>query len=411
MTRDALPDAALSPPQAPSALMWRGAVLMMIAVWFLACGGCAGLFYLVTPIVSRRAENISDNVFFGTVALLGGGFGVLTLWQGINIIRGRPSRPAATVFPPSIVFGALLVLALTIGTATLAFQTLAAWLFPVWHFIAASCIPLIFLSYAARRLGKTSDWRTLFASLSWGALGVTSIVLVIELVVGTVCILLIAIVLMLDPEVRTLLDQLDPRTLLERDPANLASAIQILIHPWVIVVILVYFALIVPVIEEAFKTLIVAFGDPARLTLARAILWGVGAGAGFALIENIFNTSALQIVWALAMLMRVGATTMHIVNGVLMGRGWYAARVERRWSQLGIAFVISVLVHGLWNALTIALGTSLAYAASNHLFNLTILTQPIGWFIGALCLTLMALAFGGMLWSVSAIQAVHEPAS
>ncbi len=408
MTQDGLPNVPASSPA--TALTWRGVVLMMIAVLFLACGVCAGLFYLVTPIVSRRAENIADNVLLGSVALLGSVFGVIILWQGINWMRGRASGSAASAFPPVFVLAMLFVIALMLGTITFALKTLAAWLFPVWHFIAASCIPLIFLAYAARRLGKTSDFRALFASLSWGALGVTPIVLVSELVVGTVCILLIAIVLMLDPETRTILDQLDTRTLLERDPANLASAIQILIHPWVIVVVLVYFALIVPAIEETFKTLIIAFGDPTRLTLARAMLWGVGAGAGFALIENIFNTSALQIVWALAMLMRVGATTMHVVNGVIMGRGWYAARVERRWGQLGMAFVISVLVHGLWNAITIALGISVAFATRTHSLDVSDLMQPVGWFIGALSLGLMVLAFGGMTWFVSAVRAVREPA-
>jgi hypothetical protein len=409
MTLDALPSS--SPSETPPALMWRGIILIALAVLFASCGACAGLFYLVTPIVSRRAASISDNVLLGSVALLGGVFGVLTLWQGINLMRGRPSRPAATVFPPTIVFVVLFALALTVGTATLAFQTLAAWLFPVWHFIAASCIPLIFLAYAAHRLGKTSDFRALFAALSWGVLGVTPIVLVIELAIGAVCILLIAIALMFNPEARAILDQMDTRMLLERDPTNLASVVQILVNPVVIAIVLLYFAVLVPVIEEIFKTLIIALGDPAQLTRARAILWGIGAGAGFALVENIFNTGTLQIVWALAMLMRVGATTMHIINGILMGRGWYAARVERRWSQLGSAFLISVLVHGLWNAITIALGTSLAYATSNHLFNITLLTQPIGWLIGTLSIALMALALGGMLWSVSAIQAVHEPAS
>jgi hypothetical protein len=406
MTLDTLPPS--SPSETPPVRMWRGIVLMALAVLFASCGACAGLFYLVTPIVSRRAENISDHVLLGSVALLGGGFGVLTLWQGINLMRGRPSRPAATVFPPTIVFIVLFALALTIGTATLAFQTLAAWLFPVWHFIAASCIPLIFLAYAAHRLGKTSDFRALFAALSWGALGVTPIVLVIELAIGAVCILLIAIALLFNPEARAILDQMDTRMLLERDPTNLARVIQILVNPVVIAIVLLYFAVLVPVIEETFKTLIIAFGDPTRLTLAGAMLWGVGASAGFALIENIFNTGTLQIVWALAILMRVGATTMHIINGILMGRGWYAARVERRWRQLGIAFVISVLGHGLWNAITIALGTSVAWATRTRSLDVADL-QPIGWFIGALSIGLMVLAFSGMAWFVSAVRAVREP--
>lgn len=410
MTLDALPNPPASPIEASSVLTWRGALMIIIAVLFLACGACAALFYLVTPIVSQRTEDISDNVIVGSVALLGGVFGVITMWQGINLMRGRASGSVASVFPPVFVWAILFVFALMLGTITLALKTLAAWLFPIWHFIAASCIPLMFLAYAARRLGKTSEFRALFATVGWGAWGVTPIVLVIELVVGTVCILLIAIVLMLDPETRAILDRLDTRTLFERDPANLASVIQVFLNPIIIAIVLLYFALIVPIIEETFKTLIIVFGDPTRLTLARATLWGIGAGAGFALIENIFNTSALQIVWALAMLMRVGATTMHVVNGVIMGRGWYAARVERRWGQLGIAFVISVLVHGLWNAITIALGISVAWATQTHSLDVTNLTQPIGWFIGALGTGLMVLAFGGMAWFVSAVRAVREPA-
>jgi len=138
-------------------------------------------------------------------------------------------------------------------------------------------------------------------------------------------------------------------------PVDLTSLMQLLLSPPVAISVLGIFSIPVPLIEETFKTL--ASGVVARWVRphpARAVLWGVAGGAGFALAENLFNGALGGAEgWAMGAIARFGATTMHCVTGGLVGWGWGQLWTERRALRLLGSYITAVIIHGVWNATTI----------------------------------------------------------
>ena len=164
---------------------------------------------------------------------------------------------------------------------------------------------------------------------------------------------------------------------------------------------LFYLALIIPVIEETLKTLVVAFAASRGTRWADALLWGVAAGAGFAIFENALNGGAVLAAWNVTMSLRLGATVMHVATGALMARGWYAARCERRWSQLGLLYVVSVFFHALWNATAIVLSSrTLSVGAAAPLTWDTLAATGIGIALASFQVMLAVFAGAGFVRAV-----------
>jgi RsiW-degrading membrane proteinase PrsW (M82 family) len=191
-------------------------------------------------------------------------------------------------------------------------------------------------------------------SFSWGALAATTLAFILEMIVAVVLIVIAALIVTRLPNSRALLDQLQAQLRLAQRTQDFSAISEWLSNPAVLAALLLYFAVIIPPLEEAVKALVVAFIDPRRTRKADAVLWGMGAGAGFAVVETVFNASVSLAAWAPLILLRVGAAVVHVANGANMGRAWYTARVERRWLQTLLAYVVSVAYHATWNAVAIS---------------------------------------------------------
>lgn len=379
--------------------------MLVLAVFMLLCGLSSTLFYLVLPLSRASASDLASNAIFGSSAGLGILFGAVLVWQGINLVSGHASRTAARAFPPLIFFIVAFAVTLPLGLASLQVKSFANYLFPPWYFFAAVIPALGILAYAAHRLGKASGFRALVTAFTWGALGATSIAVVLELVTAFVLVLIAVLVAGVLSGDQNFFQQLQSNLTRMRGSFDLNSATSLFANPMVVLGALIYFAGIIPLVEETLKTLIVAFVDPRRTQRQDAVLWGIAAGAGFAIIENIFNGSAVLSLWAMTVLTRVGATSMHIANGVTMGRGWYAARVERRWRKLFIAFLTSVLFHALWNALAILLSGSALYLTGSS----TATTVPANLLVLAIATALIILTVLSWVWIVYSVRSVREP--
>ncbi len=325
--------------------------MLLLAAVLLLCGICSALFYAINPLTTSGAAALQTNVICGSMAGFGLLLGGIFAWQGAGAMRGKEARAAARAFPSAIVFALLFVGAVLIGVGVLGFNVLAAYVFPPWHFIAAIAAPLAFVAFAARRLGATSGVRALLGSLVWGALGATTIAIVLEIFIAIILISVAAIFLTLMPGGSAVAEAL--RAQLRELTTRGALSADFFAAPWVAAAVLFYFGVIVPPIEEAFKTLVVAFCDPKRATAPDMILWGIGAGAGFALLENLFNAGASLENWSAVMIIRVGAAVMHIANGALMGRAWYAARAQGRWTKLVLTYFFAIILHAAWNVAAI----------------------------------------------------------
>jgi hypothetical protein len=289
----------------------------------------------------------------GMIAL-GLGFGLPLVWHGVSGWRERPSRP----FNPSRAWLLWLawVLLIGLGTVVNSLSWPVAWLLPLVHVLVMSLPPLIVLWSVGRALrGVGGSWREVVTVMAGGGALSLGFSLVSELVVGFIVVVMVTIVMLMMPGGE---EQIAAMSSHLQDPAWLADFtnwMELLLSPVIAFSVLGMFSIPVPLIEEAFKTL--AAGVVARWIRpypARAFLWGVAGGAGFALAENLFNGALGGVEgWTMGAVARFGATMMHCATGGLVGWGWGQLWTKQRpWRLLG-SYVAAVVVHAVWNAATV----------------------------------------------------------
>jgi RsiW-degrading membrane proteinase PrsW (M82 family) len=277
-----------------------------------------------------------------------------------------------------------------------------AFTLPPAHVVTMALPSLIILMLVGRTLqGAGGSWREVVLNVASGGLVSTGLALVAEGIVVFLLGIGVTVVLMMNPEtaeqVTALLDQMqDPAWLMET-----ANLVDLLLSPAVAIAVMGIFTIPVPLIEETVKTVLVGvWSGWQRPRPPRAFLWGVAAGAGFALFESLFNGSlGGGEAWGASAVARLGAAVMHCFTGGLMGWGWGEAWSARRPLRLLGSYVAAVAVHGLWNG--IAVGTALLGALAVAYEGQATLQ---GWInAGAVTLTglLVGLAvagLGGLLW-------------
>jgi hypothetical protein len=122
--------------------------------------------------------------------------------------------------------------------------------------------------------------------------------------------------------------------------------------PGVIAVALVYFAVLVPLIEEIFKPFGVWFYAKRLASPAQGFALGALSGSAYALIETL-GVSAQTTDWGSLLISRIGTAILHITTSALMGAAIFSALHDRHYFRLLVIYFLSVLMHGLWNALAI----------------------------------------------------------
>lgn len=133
------------------------------------------------------------------------------------------------------------------------------------------------------------------------------------------------------------------------------QATTLLLSPGAAFLLLGLFALAVPVIEEVFKVFLLWFYAGRMRSPVEGFVAGVLCGAAFALAENIGFSSAGAEDWLLNVLTRATAVLPHVFNSGLVGWGLVMAWQKRGYFRLGLAYLAAVLVHGVWNGLSVAL--------------------------------------------------------
>lgn len=133
------------------------------------------------------------------------------------------------------------------------------------------------------------------------------------------------------------------------------QATTLLLSPGAAFLLLGLFALVVPVIEEAFKIFLLWFYAGRMRSPVEGFVAGALCGAAFALAENIGFSSAGAEDWLVNVLTRATAILPHTFNSGLVGWGLVMAWQRRDYFRLGLAYLAAVLVHGAWNALSVAL--------------------------------------------------------
>ena len=277
--------------------------------------------------------------------------GIPLALQGWAGWRGRPALP----FQPKRSGWLWLALAAVYGLGTLisSLSLAPAVLLPPVHVLAMALPPLLVLRMVGYGLqGRNGSRREVWAgATSGGTLAIGGAVLSEVLVAFILVFVAVLVALTIfggSDEVMALTEKLqDPFWLADQD-----NLLNLLLSPPVALSLLGLFSIPVPLIEELLKTLVGGIAARwVRPSPARAFLWGVASGAGFALAENLLN-GALGGVdgWALGALARFGATVMHCFTGGIVGWGWGEFwRARRLWRLLGSYFA-AVTIHGVWNA-------------------------------------------------------------
>ena len=150
----------------------------------------------------------------------------------------------------------------------------------------------------------------------------------------------------------------------------------LLLQPAVIIWGLVVFAGVMPIIEEIVKPLAVWVLAGKHITQAEGYVSGLLAGAGFALLENVlfFTTATGVDDWTFLAIGRAGTGVLHMLASGLVGLGLARMWREGKWLTQALMTVGAILLHGLWNALSLISGIApLASDIAEFNFSQTIL--------------------------------------
>lgn len=289
------------------------------------------------------------------VAAVGVGLGLPLAWAGWRALRGAADRPMGR--GRWGLWLALFAGVLLIGQGAAGRDEAAAFM-PLFQVAAGALPALLCLSIALAAAGRGADLvarRPALGSLAWGGLGGTSLALAVELilVVGAVIVVVVALQAV-DPALVERLLAVAQEMQETGRPPDLTDLGDVVASPIFAIGLLGLLGVVAPLVEELLKGLAVplvvaAGGRPGRLA---GFLFGVAAGAGFAILEGVLNGAmALNMTefWAGLMLLRGAAATMHCLAAGLAGLGWQMILVERRWLAGGVLGLLALSLHAAWN--------------------------------------------------------------
>lgn len=224
---------------------------------------------------------------------------------------------------------------------------------PLVHVLANITAVLFLLNIARRGLPNQT------ANRFWGSLasgiGLTPLVVfILEFMVLVGIGLIWTLLLGTMPEFRQDLIQL--ATLFQSQSGNtqvLQTAIgEFVARPGVLFTLFGYIAIIIPVVEEIFKPVAVWLLLRKRPLPWEGFVLGATSGAGYALFENL-TIGAVVEGWTFVTLARIGTAAVHIFTSGLVGWGLARAFREKRYGWLVGAYIGAVILHGIWNGLSI----------------------------------------------------------
>lgn len=350
---DTRPTVVLKPVDWFSAIQLALSLLAVSGLWLLAA--FAGLAGLLQAFGGRPLEGVPMLQF----AAATGASGLLVIPSAVyalNRLAGwdwlKRLPPLPELQPRVLVWALPLVLFLGWLVSQQPWVTLVA--LPPLHVLAVG-LPIWWLySLASRglRLGSAQrKWGVLAGGLVLGP----SLILLLELGALLVFVLIGLAALANRPELLAELERLAQTW--QAAPPDPEEALQVLepylINPFVIGAAFIFGAGIVPLIEEALKPIGVWLLAGKNPLPATGFVAGALSGAGYAFFESLALTSTGQD-WVYLMVVRIGTAIIHILTSALTGWALALAWREKRYLRLAAAYLLAVVIHGLWNGQTLA---------------------------------------------------------
>ena len=243
-------------------------VIVGLSITFL--GLLAGTLYLLSPFTRGEESDLLSSIASASFVALGLGLGLPLAWQGVNALRGCPSR----LFRPRRIWVlvAVFVGAWILGQIVLAFDLLPALAFPPFYILTAVLPPLFFLAFVGHRLTESDvRWREVVLQLASGAFPSTFGAFSSEAVLGLLSLVMVLTLMALIPGGATWLQELLAHL---QDPGwfqNPENAYNLLTSPPILITLGLTVLVIVPLAEEMFKSLGVVIMSYHRPSRARAL--------------------------------------------------------------------------------------------------------------------------------------------
>ncbi len=315
----------------------------------------------------------------GTVLLVAIDFGVLgfivsasTFFSFMRLIN-HPVQINHRVFPRGFL-GIIFIwpLILWLGSTILQNRGWTIYLFPFVQVLTVLLLVLWFYMVASAGLQKMSPQRN-WGLLSAGMLGGTFLSMLAE-IIGVILLLAgFTLLVFFSPSLQDEVSRLGERLSSAGNDINALMRIltPYLSRPAVIITLIFSASIAVPLVEEAFKPIGLWFLSRKNLTPSEGFIGGVLSGAGFALVESLFNTTRLlDDTWLMVSSLRFGATLMHMLASGIVGWGLACAWTQRKYLKLAGAYLVAVLLHGVWNGMAILLAASqIASGQSTDIFS------------------------------------------
>jgi hypothetical protein len=168
-------------------------------------------------------------------------------------------------------------------------------------------------------------------------------------------------------EYATLVDQLKNLMYVNLDSAKLLldQYESLIREPVVIGLLVLVIALIVPLVEELLKPLAIWFFIKKQWSPHEGFIAGMVCGGAFAVVESLIAlASADSGSWLVLVAARSGTALLHIVTAGLSGWALTSSWLDGKYLRVGVAYLVAVFLHGLWNFLAISAGIS-SFAGGN----------------------------------------------
>lgn len=336
----------------------RGNILVLI----FCCIGILGLlirgiYLIVTGIIGFDPGNISNlsAPLLGALAMLFCAALLLpATYYSIKRLIGKEILPGD--IRPIKIWHALAIISIWIFVVILGAVLVGlfdyGWLLAAPMFLLGICLPIFTLIWVgAGGLPAGSRLRAWFV-LGFGMIGGTVASVLLEYFLLGIALVVVGLLASSNPELRTILDQVQNQVLNAKggDIQSLLTVLApYLTNPIVILSILVFAAVIGPLIEETLKPAVIWFLGKRLLTPAEGFVLGILCGAGFAMLEGLMAASGATQMWGFALAGRAAASLMHITCSGLLGWGIASVQLQKRYGRLILVYLISISIHGLWN--------------------------------------------------------------
>ncbi len=385
--------------QAQPRFDWRSAGQLAVSLMGIFLGlTAAGVLALTTLMPWLDGEMPGGEQAAGTMTLAWSGLLVagLSLPSAVLALRKLMGRaPIMRNGRQSLKIASLLLLVwpLALLLAKSAVASSLAWLFLPPLLILVMGIPTLWLTSAARAGLPVESLQRGWGTASFSAVIGPALIILLEASLLVLALVAFGVWLIGQPGLLTELQQLTETFTLQNDPTQLMELLQPhLEQPGVLAAGVAFIAVLVPLIEEAFKPLAAWLLAGRWLTPASGFSAGVLGGGMFALLESLgYLASAPAEGFVGFALARSGTLLLHVATAGLVGWGVGSALGEGRYLRLAWTYLAAVALHGVWNAVGIL-------PALEELPGVIGSLQGVAWIypyaLGALCVLLAAILFG-----------------